>query len=201
MILAIGHESEQGKDTFAMLLVNHIRKQQMRGLKILREGFADRLYDLCYSLYKWAGFQTRQYYADNPSKKNDILPLLGKTPRDILIGMGNIVREYDSGAWLNAVIKERNHHLKIIPDLRKVNEFEHLEADNCYRLKLIDPRKPRSTRDSDVDLAKMPDERWSEVILNDGTIEDLNAKVISFADRVIVPILQKYLHGELKLGK
>jgi hypothetical protein len=199
MILAIGHESEQGKDTFAMLLVNYLRKQQMRGLKIIREGFADRLYDLCYSLYKWGGFQTRQYYIDQPAKKNEVLPMLGKSPRDILIGIGNIVREFDSGAWLNAVIKEKSHHLKIIPDLRKVNEFEHLEANGAYRLKLIDPRKPRSNRESDVDLKDMPDHRWSELVYNDGTIDDLNNKVIAFADRVVIPVLQKYLHGELKV--
>lgn len=199
MILAIGHESQQGKDTFAMLLINYIRKQQMRGLKILREGFADRLYDLCYSLYKWGGFQTRQYYAENPHAKDIVLPLLGRTPRQILIGVGNIVRDYDDKAWLYAVIKERGYHLKIVPDLRKVNEFEHLEDEGHLRLKIIDPRKPRSTLESDIDLANVPDERWSGIVLNDGTINDLNTKVIDFADRIIIPRLYKYLSGEIKL--
>lgn len=200
MIIAIGHESDQGKDTFCMLLINYIRKQNMRGLKIIREGFADRLYDLCYNLYKWAGFQTRQYYIEHPEKKGEILPLIGKSPRQLLIGIGNIVREFDKGAWLNAVIKETNHHLKIIPDLRKITEFEYLESNNGYRIKLYDPRKPRSTLESDVDLAKIPNDRWSEVILNDGTIDDLNKKVITFADRVVIPRLYKYLSGEIKVG-
>lgn len=199
MLIALGHEAQVGKDTFAMFLVNHLRRLNWKGLKITREGFADRLYDLAYATYRWAGFQSRQFYQENPKQKEVILPLVGKTPRDILIGLGNIAREFDPGIWLNAVVKDRGHHLKIIPDLRKLNEFEYCEANEVYRIKIMIPGRPPSTFQSDVDLQPIPTERWSEIILNDGDLSCLNAKAVDFAERVVIPRIQKYMHGEIKL--
>lgn len=200
MILAIGHEAQVGKDTFAMFLIDHIRKQSMKGLNVTREGFADRLYDLAYSLYKWGGFQTRQYYLIHPQLKEVVLPKLGRTPRDILIGLAEAVRLYDPAAWLNAVLMDRAAHLKIIPDLRNVNEFEICEQAMAYRLRIKIPGLPPSKNLSDKYLYSMPDERWSETILNDGDLECLNRKAQEFGDRVVIPVLRKYLHGELKVS-
>jgi len=201
MIVAIGHESGVGKDLFCSLLIDDLRRQNlMKGLEIVRRGFADPVYDTCQKIYGWAGFQSREYYLRNRKAKTEVLPLLGKTPVDLLIGVAEAVRVFDPAAWLNANVMDKSAHLKLINDLRKVNEFEYCEANGIFRLRIRVPGKPRSELFSDKDLYDMPDDRWSETIENDGTIGDFNVKVRDFADRVVVPQLMKYRSGECKPG-
>jgi hypothetical protein len=198
MIIAIGHESGVGKDTFCAFLIDYIRQQNMKGLNLVREGFADRVYELAYSLYSWAGFQSREYYLRNRNAKTAVLPLLGKTPVEVLIGLAEKLREWDADCWLNANIKNKGAHLKLINDLRKPNEFRFCEEHGIFRLRIRVPGKPRSTLFSDVHLYDYPDERWSETIDNDGTIAEFNEKVKEFGKRVVIPQLMKYRSGECK---
>jgi hypothetical protein len=200
VILTIGHESEVGKDTFAMFIIEYLRTKNLRGLKIVREGFADKLYEFCHSIYGWAGFQTRQYYIVNPKHKDIILPALGKSARQILIDVGNHMRDYDLNCWLNANLKNDDAHLKLVTDLRKMNEFEHCEQHNIFRLKIWIPGKPKSEHASDKDLYAVAKERWSEWLSNDGDLQCFNQKAIEFTDRNILPTLRKYQTGELKLS-
>src|SRR6266496_2523002 len=130
MILAIGHRTGVGKDTVAMFLTDYLRSRNMKGLNIIREGFVDRLYDLCYSFYSWAGFQTRQYYTMNRKAKDELLPKLNMTPRQLLIALSHNLNNFDPNIFLNAITKNNDFHLKIIPDLRRPWEF-----NSCYETK------------------------------------------------------------------
>lgn len=198
MIIAIGHESGVGKDTATSLLIDFLRTQNMKGLSIVREGFADRVYDVAYSLYGWAGFKQRQHYIHSPQDKEIVLPLLGKCPRQILIDIAEKLREVDPCCWMNACLQGNTAHLKIVPDLRKVKEFEHCEQHGIYRLRLRIPGRPRSTWTSDRDLYPISDDRWSRTIDNSGTIKELNEKVIEFAKEEVLPVMFKYRSGEWK---
>lgn len=185
MILGIGHESMVGKDTVGMFIIDYLRSNY-RQLKIKREGFADNLYDVCYTMYKWAGFQPRQYYVNHPKDKETILPLIGKTPRDLLIGHGNACREFDPDCWRMPVIREDTRGwLKIITDLRKINEFEGLEKEGHFLLRVMRPGY-ESDRDSDVDLRPYAN-RWHATIQNNGDLAGLNRMAITFADTFIIP--------------
>ena len=94
MLLVLGHEAGVGKDELAKFIFDHLRNNT-RGLKLFREGFADALYDCCTRIYGWAGFMNRHYYDKHRIEKERPLPLLGKSPRELLIGIGNICREFD----------------------------------------------------------------------------------------------------------
>lgn len=195
MILAIGHKSGVGKDTFAMFLTDYLRSQNMRGLCIMREGFADRLYDLCYSFYNWAGFQTRQHYMMHPSEKNVVLPKIGKTPRQMLIDISHKLNEYDPDMFLNAVTQTKNCHLKIIPDLRRPWEFNKcIGTQGAFLLKITNPRI-KTTFEMDHDLD--PENRWHAEIMNDGDLECFRQRVIGFAEEHVVPKLYEALNRPL----
>lgn len=190
MIICVGHEKGVGKDTFNMYLTDILRAKPARALRIVREGFADRLYDVCHTIYGWAGFKDRQHYVKNYYDKEITLPFLGKSPRDILIEVGNHMREYDPQCWYRPVLtKEPGVHCKIIPDLRKVNEFEAAEAMGALRVKLV--RGEPSTKDSDVDLQPIDPSRWTVIIDNNGTFPELRKKVLAFVDQYVWPNIQK----------
>lgn len=193
MILAIGHESGVGKDTFTMFLIDYMRTKNMKGLKILREGFADRLYDLCHSFYGWAGFKSRQHYVMFPKDKEVVLALIGRTPRQLLIDVSNKLNEFDPDMFMNAVTKNKDFHLKVIPDLRRPWEFDAVEKVGGYRLR-IKKKGYESTTEMDVDLGREPYlDRWNLTIYNDGDLACLQKKAVEFAEEVVIPELHKSL--------
>lgn len=191
MIIAFGHEPNTGKDTFVMFIVDFLR-QKYKQLEIQREGFADRLYDLCYSLYGWAGFRTRQYYMGNPKAKEEILPAVGKTPRQILIGVAEKVREFDPYAWLSPVFRNRPRHLKLITDLRTPQEVEVGKQIDAYFVRIDRPDRPRIECSVSA-MLRGHDHVWDEIITNDGNLETWREKALSFCERKIVPHIQQCL--------
>lgn len=198
MILGIGCESGTGKDTVCMLLIDYLRSRNMKGLNIVREGFADRLYDLCFAFYSWAGFKSRQHYAMNPKDKELILPLLGKCPRQILIDVSNKLNEYDPDMFLNAIAKNKNFHLKIVPDTRRPWEFDALYNNpDAYLLRITRPGID-SQWEMDVCLKTEPYlSKWHKTICNDGDLACLNQKVKDFADEIVIPRLYNALNRPL----
>lgn len=187
MILGIGHEAYVGKDTFCMLLIDYLRLK-LRGLKIERQGFADKLYDTCYLLYKWAGFQHREYYIQNPAAKEVILPKLGRTPRDLLIAVGNKMREVDPEVWFRPVLLEDTKGwLKIVTDVRKTNEFDELRKQNQLLVRITRPGF-ESNRESDVDLLPYAG-KWDLTINNNGNLDSFQKQAQIFAEEFVIPRL------------
>lgn len=196
MILAIGHEAGVGKDTFAMFLIDYLRSKNMRGLVLQREGFVTKLYQVCHLFYGWAGFQTREYYDQHPDEKQKVLPLIGKAVFQILEDMSDKLTEYDKQIFYNALIKTKGHHLKIIPDIRRPLEFDQAKRDGVFlmRIKKTGYVSPRKFCQYLLPYA----DQWDLTITNDGTLGELREKAIAFADEVVIPRIQAYLHGGAK---
>lgn len=201
MILGIGVESGVGKDTFAMFLIDHLRHKQLKNVKIIREGFADRLYQLCHTFYGWAGFKSRQHYMVNPKDKEVVLPLTGKCPRQMLIDVSNCLNGFDPNMFLNAVVKDNNHHLKVIPDVRRTWEFEALaKMPDAYLVRITKPGID-SKWEMDQELKTEPYlSRWHMTIENDGDIACLQRKAVEFAEEVVVPRIYAVLNLPLPLS-
>lgn len=196
MILGIGVESGVGKDTFAMFLIDYLRSRKIKNLNIIREGFADRLYDLAYAFYGWAGFKSRQHYMINPGDKLIVLPKLGKAPKQILIDLSHKLTEYDQYFALNAVVQDTTgFHLKIVPDVRRPTEFDALDANkNAFLLRITKPGVD-SKWDMDQILRKSPYlERWHATIDNDGDLGILNQKAMEFGEKVVLPRLYDHIN-------
>lgn len=194
MIVAFGHEAGCGKDTGIMFCMDYLRAR-FKGLEILREGFADRLYDLCFNLYSWAGFQRRQFYIQNPKAKEEKLSALGKSPRELLIGIAERVREFDPYAWLNPVFRNKPKHLKFISDLRTPQEVEVGRELDAYLVKIERPNRPQITCAVSAMLRDRTD-CWDEVIVNEGTLSEFNQKMVEFTERKLVPHVQSCLFAK-----
>jgi hypothetical protein len=190
MIYAFGHEPNTGKDTLVMFIIDHLRAK-FKNLDIPREGFADRIYDLCHSLYGWAGFQTRHYYAANPKAKEVILPLVGKTPRQLVIGIAEHVRMFDPSAWLRPVFLNKPKHAKFITDLRTFEEVQEGKKLGAYLVRIDRPDAPKI--ECTVSAILRGWDGWDETLVNDGDMTKWRETAIAFAERKVVPGIQKIL--------
>src|SRR5690349_19449377 len=91
-IVAFGYRQNVGKDTAAKFLMTQLRAGNSR-LKVSRIGFADRLKELCEDAFGWAGLMPMDFYENHPPFKNNTLPAIGKSPRDIWLRMGQAMNE------------------------------------------------------------------------------------------------------------
>jgi hypothetical protein len=176
-ILAFGHQKYVGKDKFVTFCFDLLRPL-MSGKKMLRRGFADKLYDACYNMYSWAGFKTRSHYSAHPEAKNDVLAT-GHTVRDTLIKVGNKLREFDPDVWINANLRDASFDLLFITDLRFPNEFLHVQSLGGVLINVIRPGLPVPTDEADTALNGW-DHRWNVTIDNCGDLHDLYLKAERF---------------------
>jgi|GEM_PF-6447744 len=95
-IIAFGHRKQVGKDSAAKFLCSYIRMNQNNSNCQIK-GFADKVKDIAYQIYSWAGLMPGEYYeSDETQKFKDIvLPAIGKTPRDLWIAVG-----MEFGPWI-----------------------------------------------------------------------------------------------------
>ncbi len=178
MIIGFGHKKRVGKDTAAKFCLSILRDNpRYRGKGVTRRGFADPLYDVCYKLYSWAGFQRREYYDEHPAAKEVILPELGKTPRKILIDVGTpVFRSYDDNVWINAALRANVPDVMCVPDVRFINEALTIQKLGGVAVKVNNPRAAASHDIADDGLNGFTG--WDHVIENDGTLNELHSKCV-----------------------
>jgi len=179
MIVAFGHQKNVGKDQFIKFIIDHLRPRT-RGLKIVRRGFADKLYDLCHELYGWAGFRPRVYYQEHPESKKDMLAT-GKTVRETLIDLGQHMRAYDGDIWINAALKTLDAELIFISDLRFPNEFLHARANKAMLVRVTRPELEVPTDAADTALNGW-DGEWDLTVENNSDLGALYNEAVAFCD-------------------
>lgn len=198
MIVAFGHRKQQGKDLSCSLLKqNIIIKHGLGSCSI--QSFAKPIYDICHELYRWAGFKNFQYYQDHPEAKQEILPKINKTPRDILIDFGTkgIREQVYSNTWVEYLmheISEMPEPIILISDLRFPNEVERIRESGrpSILVKVVRPCIPPT--DDPADLALEGYDEWDHTIVNDGTKRDLNDQLVD----LVLGEIDSYLEDERK---
>lgn len=166
-VLAFGHHKNVGKDQFVRFLVDILRPQCPRA-RIVQRGFVTKLYDFLHQMYGWAGFQTKQYYDSNPWEKAVILPKLGKTPRELLIEVGDHLRLYDPKIWHNAMLLTDDYDFLFITDLRYEAEVKAVLDAGGMAIKINRPDQPVPTDSADTALNHY--KGWSLTIENSGDL-------------------------------
>lgn len=183
-IVAIGHHKNVGKDQFVKFCIDVIRAKS-RKVNVMRRGFADPIYDICYQLYGWAGFKPRQSYVEFPHLKNDKLAT-AKTVRETLIEMGQHLRKIDDDIWINAALRTANCDIMFLSDLRFPHEFLHCQSVKATMVRITRPGLEAPTDEADTALNGW-DDRWNLTIQNDGDLNHLYNKASDFVNKILMP--------------
>lgn len=128
--------------------------------------------------------------SSNRSKK---ISNLDKTYRDLLIEFSNFVSAYDPMIWINKVYKQikqgGTRDVHIIYDIRFQKELFSLKENGFKIIKLIRPNNDYFLNVlSETDLDKIPNHFFDYIVVNDGSISDLEDKV------------RNILHKEINCG-
>lgn len=181
-IIAFCYKKGTGKDTLGKFLMTALRIQAP-GVKVQHVSFAAKLKDISFQLYAWAGLKQGVYYETGRNKKEVILPLIGKTPREIWIGVGNKMREFYPDTWIDYAIKGVKADIVVITDCGFINEAAAIREAGGLLCKINRDGLPQGTDAREVELNSWRD--WNFVVNNDSTLEYLNDIAKHLADLLL----------------
>lgn len=175
MLIAFGHRRRAGKDTACNFCVTHTRATTKRQL-IVKAAFADKMKAMCHDLYAWAGLREGSYYDEYPEFKEQIIPALGKSPRQIYIEFGTSVgRSIFADTWLEFVLHLKADY-KFVSDLRFPNEGHAILQAGGQVWRIDNPRV--AMHDDVADSAMVDFKDWTGVIVNDGDLHTFHARIL-----------------------
>jgi hypothetical protein len=175
-IIAFGYQKGSGKDTAGKFLDIMLRAANV---KSCRASFADKLKDVAFQLYGWAGLKRGIYYETHRDQKEVILPKLGLSPRDIWIQVGNKMREVYPDTWIKYAMNGLKCDVVIVTDLRFWNEGTILLEHDATLVRMS--RKGILTGDDPAEVELHGWTIWHYDILNHGTLNELNSKIKAMA--------------------
>ncbi len=99
-IITFGYKKCVGKNTCATFLTIAL-KLKCTEAKITNVSFAEKLKDISYQLFSWAGLKEGLYYETHRVEKEQRLSGdMNLSPRDIWIGVGNALRTVYQNTWI-----------------------------------------------------------------------------------------------------
>ncbi len=181
-IIAFGHHKNVGKDQIIKFCIDILRPRT-KSMRLLRRGFADKIYELAHSIYGWAGFREREYYARHPEAKNDVL-LNGKTVRTVLIELGQHIRKYDDQVWVNANLRSDDFEVLFLSDLRFPTEFKAVRDLGGHLIRITRPGLPKPTDEADTALDGYEDQ-WDDLVENNECLNKLYKEAQRIVNRYV----------------
>lgn len=182
-IIAFGHRKRTGKDTAGNILQRLLNELEP-DLKVVQVSFATKLKEVSYEMFKWGGLQPGPFYEvpENAHLREVVLPLIGKTPRQIWIEVGNLMRQVHPEVWIrNAIYVEAD--VVIVRDLRYHNEADVIEEMDGDRYKMVRDCVEKSNDVADCNLDDYTE--WTAHIFNNGTLDDLEEKLEYLAQKIV----------------
>lgn len=176
LVIAFGHRKRTGKGTLGQYLATEL-KLKYPGKRIVQIGFADKVKDVSHQIYGWAGVMPGSYY-DTPANEHlreVILPLIGKSPRDVWIAVGNGLRASlgNEALWLDYAFNHHKCDVMIFTDLRFPTEAEGVLEHGGWLYRVDRASAPIVTDGAD-DILKSYD-GWTGTFANNGTLNDIYA--------------------------
>lgn len=181
LYIGFGHRKRVGKTTSANFLSTSLRCD-CPGKQIEVVSFADKLKDVSYQLFSWAGLQRPIYYENHPEYREQKLTELGLSPREIWIEVGNKLREVYPEVWLKYALLGKEADVIIVPDVRYPNEAGAILKSGGKVFKIIRDAAPVSDDVTDCALSDFKD--WTGTIFNNGTLEDLNSDMENLSEQI-----------------
>ena len=188
MIIAFGHKKQQGKDTAVQAIVEHVRKKAVFGNSpnpyAYWSSFAQPLYEVCHSLIP--EFETKEHYDNHPLHKEIVISRLGKTPRQILIDVGQTLKTVlgpDCFAIPIANLHLKEPYVLLISDLRFPCEVHAIKKRGGICVKV--ERTGVEYEGDDVDRALDDWDGWDYTLTNDCSLREFQRKAIDFYEDLI----------------
>jgi hypothetical protein len=180
-ILAFGHKSRTGKDTATRLLIDFINKT-CPAVSVERRAFADKVKEISYQLYRYAGMKPAAHYDLHAEDRAVILPLLGMDPVEVWVGVGNKIRDIYQDTWIDIALLDCDAELIIVSDLRYPNEADRIRRLGGFCVKI--ERDDAAIRDTVADNALNDYQDWDLVLENNSTQEALQEQLISLIEKL-----------------
>ena len=166
-----------GKSTTAVMLTEHLF-----GTTI---SFAEPFYSFVIKTaapFTKGGEAELRHWLQDERKDHELIPELGVTLRQMLIGVGMWGRnEVHPELWTLIAKKRAQEALRsysvIIDDMRFPNEYDMVRSMGGLCLKVIRPDETGSTPKSE---GLLDEHHFDRTIINDGSYEDLRRKVGEF---------------------
>lgn len=174
-VILISGCAQNGKDTIAKMMKSYL--EDVMGYGVLITHYADLLKFVLKEFFEWDG-------------KKD------KAGRHLLQSVGtDVVRKQDENFWVDYVIKITTMlnlwDYVIIPDVRFENEVERWKCTNVEQITHIHVERPDFSNNLTEEQRSHSSEAGiSEIkpdfcIRNDGSLEELNAKIIKWIEENI----------------
>lgn len=178
IVVAFGQQSRVGKDTAAKMLVSLMRLSNKYKKGVKKKAFASLLKQGAYEAFKQYGLKDEVFYEEEGNKhlRSIPLPTILKTPVQIWIEYGMKCREIYEHVWRDAVLMDDTCDAMVISDYRFKNEGDGVADLHGIRVHIKRPNCP-------VNASDTQDLEYDEVIANEGTIIQLQAKIEAFAIR------------------
>lgn len=185
-ILAFGHQKSVGKDTAAGFVMSYLRSNS-KVKRVVKAGFADKLKDVCYQLYKWAGLMPGPWYEETSDRrllKEVVLPKLGKSPRQIWIAFGNEVKNAAYlDTWLDYLLQNTAADFLVVSDMRFPNEADRIKTLGGRVIKIVRPDIAHTSDAADDPLLSY--NRWDHILVNDSNLGSFYSKVTNYVESML----------------
>lgn len=174
-IIAFGHRQDVGKSTAARFLIGELRIRNPN-IRVVQANFSDKVKTVAYDLYAWSGLQPGHYYEDNYHLKNITLPLIGKSPRELWIGVGNSIRTIYDPTWSDYLFKTVHADVLVIGDMRFPTEANAVVATGGCIYRIDRDSAKKITDSADDPLADYTG--WTGIIPNNTTLGDFHKEIM-----------------------
>jgi hypothetical protein len=180
-ILGLGVTAQVGKD-----IASEYLEDSFAGVK--RVGFADKLKQIAMLLF---GLSHEQVYG-SVEVKEKVDPRYGITPREILQGIGEKMREIYPDIWIDTVIhttipelQEQGFDKFIISDVRYPNEAEKIQEIDGVVVKIVRDAGGVSVGANHSSETAMQDfTKYYKIIENNGTLDEFFVNVDVLAEEI-----------------
>lgn len=182
-ILGLGVTAQVGKDTAADYI-----EENYPGAK--RVAFADKVKDVGMMLF---GLSWEQCYGEVDIKEK-VDPRYGITPREILQGIGEKMREIYPDIWVDTVfyttvpeLQEQGFDKFVVSDVRYPNEADKIQERNGEVVKVQRAAGGVSVganHSSETAMREYAEDKYFAIVNNDGTLEEFFASIDTLAQEL-----------------
>lgn len=146
-----------------------------------RVGFANKLKEVTYDLFKWAGIKEPIHYENHREDRDLIIPDLGCTIVDLWCDVGEKMREIYGPIWIKNTLTHSDVDFLIVSDVRHPNEVKAIRELDGSLYKIVNDRVPHRVGKS-IDDYLARNTLWDGIVLNNGTLKELYSSMKIMAE-------------------